>query len=103
MHSSFVLPAVVPYSFVGVTTVSHTVVASMPIRSGWSYTDVARNVRTGKRLPIYYCRAVAYAPFVVRADYGWQSGPLSGDGGSALYLWLFGSVFRIRELDHWAS
>jgi len=36
-------------------------------------------------------------------DYGWQGGPLYGDGGSTLYLWFFGRTFRIRELEHWES
>jgi hypothetical protein len=53
--------------------------------------------------PAYYCSSRAYGPFLVRADYGWHAGPLSGDGGRALYLWLFGRAFRIRELEHWAS
>lgn len=53
--------------------------------------------------PVYYCTTRAYAPLFVRADYGWHAGPLSGDGGSALYLWLFGRTFRIRELEHWAE
>ena len=53
--------------------------------------------------PGYYCRSRAYAPLLVLADYGWHGGPLSGDGGSALYLWLFGRSFRIRELEHWSE
>jgi hypothetical protein len=51
----------------------------------------------------YWCSTRAYAPFLVYANYGWQGGPLYGDGGSALYLWFFGRSIRIRELEHWAS
>ena len=66
------------------------------------YTDISerRDRVTG---PTYYCSARAYAPLLVRADYGWHGGPLYGDGGSALYLWFFGRSFRIRELEHWAE
>ena len=46
---------------------------------------------------------LAYAPFLVHADYGWQKGPLSGGGGSALYFWFLGRSCRICELSHWAS
>ena len=53
--------------------------------------------------PYYYCSSRAYAPFLVRIDYGLHGGPLYGDGGSTLYLWLFGPGFRIRELEHWAE
>lgn len=51
----------------------------------------------------YYCRTVAYAPFVVRVDYGWTAGPLSGDGGSELYLWALGTSAQIRVLEHWSN
>jgi hypothetical protein len=40
---------------------------------------------------------------LVRVEYGWHSGPLAGDGGSALYLWFFGHAIRIHELNHWAE
>lgn len=49
-----------------------------------------------------YCLTKAYAPFLVRADYGWSGGSLYGDGGSALYLWFFGRAIRVRELEHWS-
>ena len=68
-----------------------------------SYTDVSK--RSGNRHtgPVYWCSIRTYAPFLVRAKYGWQGGPLYGDGGSTLYLWLFGRTFRLREIEHWAS
>src|SRR6266478_8493151 len=52
------------------------------------YTDISERTDrvTG---PVYWCASRACAPFLVRADYGWQGGPLNGDGGSTLYLWLF--------------
>lgn len=50
----------------------------------------------------YYCRASAYAPFLIRVDYGWATGPLRGDGGSVWHLWAFGAVFRAYEFEHWA-
>lgn len=87
----------------GMPTVYRTVKASLPVDSSYAYTDVPRRVKSGTNGRIYYCRAIVYAPFLVRADYGWQTGSLSRDGGSALYLWFFGFTSRIRELDHWAS
>jgi len=87
----------------GMPAVYRMVRAGMPIDSSYAYTDVARRVKTAASGPMYYCRATACAPFVVRADYGWQSGQLRGDGGSALYLWFFGLIARIGEFNHWAS
>jgi len=52
--------------------------------------------------PFYYCSTVSFAPFLVRVDYGWQSGGLCGDGASDLYLWVFGAVVKIYEIDHWS-
>ena len=49
-----------------------------------------------------YCFTKAYAPFLVRADYGWSGGSLYGDGGSAFYLWFFGRAIRVQELEHWS-
>jgi hypothetical protein len=89
--------------FVGVREVYHAAVATMPISPRDAYTDVPRRVKTATNGPIYFCRATAYAPFLVRADWGWHTGPLSGDGGSTLYLWFFGRTYRVRELDHWSS
>lgn len=64
--------------------------------------DVSR--RTGQaKDPVYWCSASAYAPFVVHTEYGWQGGPIYGDGGTALYVWFFGRAFRVRELSHWMS
>jgi hypothetical protein len=57
----------------------------------------------GASQPSYSCRAVAYAPFLVRGDFAWQAAPLIGEGGSALYLWLFGVTVRVYELEHWLS
>jgi hypothetical protein len=66
------------------------------------YTDVSQ--RTDQVSGhVYWCSTRAYAPLLVHAKYGWQGGPLYGDGGSALYLWFFGRTFRILELEHWAS
>ena len=53
--------------------------------------------------PIRFCRAVAYAPFLVHGSYGWRSGSLGGQGGSALYLWFFGATLRVHELSCWMS
>jgi len=58
---------------------------------------------SGQRSPVTsYCFTKAYAPFLVRADYGWGGGSLYGDGGSSLYLWFFGRAIRVKELEHWA-
>lgn len=50
--------------------------------------------------PSFYCRASAYAPFLVRIDYGWATGPARGEFGSVWYLWVFGAVVRGYEWDH---
>lgn len=52
---------------------------------------------------VYYCRAVAYAPFVVQVDYGWGAGPLSGEGGRTLYLWVVVTSVRLYDLAHWSA
>jgi hypothetical protein len=52
--------------------------------------------------PWYYCHGSAYAPLLIRIDYGWKSGPLRGDGGSAWHVWVFGAVFRAYEFQRWA-
>jgi hypothetical protein len=75
-------------------------VDAMHAPSHYTETSQQTNRFSGR---FYWCSTRAYAPFLVYADYGWQGGPLYGDGGSALYLWLFGRTFRIRELEHWES
>jgi hypothetical protein len=65
------------------------------------FTDVSDG--SSAKWPWYYCRTVSYAPFVVRVDHGWQTGGLSGDGGSELYLWAFGVAVKAYEIEHWAN
>jgi hypothetical protein len=89
--------------FFGVPEVSHVVKRRMPIDKTYDYTDVKKNVKGSKGQPTYFCRATAYAPFLVRGDYAWQAAPLIGEGGSNLYLWFFGWTVRIYELEHWLS
>lgn len=84
----------------GAPQVRSIAVAAMHVPADYKDVSGRTDHVTG---PVYYCSSRAYAPFLVRADYGWQGGPLSGDGGSALYLWLLGHAFRIRELEHWMS
>lgn len=50
----------------------------------------------------YWCRSIACAPLVVYVDYGWVGGSLTGGGGSALYVWLFGHTFRVYQIESWA-
>lgn len=88
---------------VGMPAVVRKVRTSMPINSSSNYTDVLRNVKSATNGPIYFCRATAYAPFVVRAEYGWHGGPLIGDGGTSLYFWFFGFTTHIKEPAHWVS
>lgn len=57
----------------------------------------------GKGRRVYYCRTTAYAPFIIRVDYGWNTGSLSGDGGSELYFWGLGATSQIRVLEHWGN
>lgn len=91
--------------FAGVSDTRATVLRSMrgnaPISSSW--TDASLTDTTDLKSPYYYCRTSAYAPFVVRADYGWVSGPLNGDGGGAWYVWFFGHAFRVYEFKHWMA
>ena len=66
--------------------------------------DSCTNVSHATTMPgvgEYCCRAAAYGPFLVRVDYGWVSGPMRGDGGSVLYSWLLGPIFRVYEFRHW--
>jgi hypothetical protein len=86
--------------YAGLADVRRTVLATMQIPPNSTDISDGRNEVVG---PVHYCTVRAYAPFLVRADYGWQRGKLSGDGGSALYVWIYGFRFRLRELDHWMS
>ncbi len=83
---------------VGAPQVRNVIVESMHLPPTYTELPCRTDRVTG---PVYYCTARAYAPFLVRSDYGWVGGPLSGDGGSVLYFWFFSRAFRIQELDHW--
>lgn len=105
----FILVAVVAIIYVqlwfltyrfGVPQVREVALGEMHKPAG--YTEVSRP--TGQTAGgIYWCNTRAYGPLLVRAEYGWRGGPLYGDGGRTLYLWLFGHSYRIRELEHWAE
>ena len=86
----------------GVTGVSRTRAAALRAMGEIppSWTDVSYAAAPPTNGPTYFCRASAYAPFLVRVDYGWVSDPLRGDGGSAWYLWVCGAVFRAYEFCH---
>ena len=64
------------------------------------FTDITYTGGRGVSPPLYVCRAVAWAPFLVRVHYACDSGPLAGVGGHRLYVWFFGSSFRLLEYDH---
>jgi hypothetical protein len=88
--------------FVGGPQVRNLSLSAMHLPDGLSgFTETSQVHRPSDNSRTYFCRAFAYAPFVVRIDHGWASGSLSGDGGSELYLWAPGVKFRIYELDHW--
>jgi hypothetical protein len=87
----------------GMPAVDRMVRAGMPIDSSYAYTGIPRQVKHATTGPIYYCRATAYAPFLVGVEYGWQSEALRGDGGTTMYFWFFGLTTRIGETEHWAS
>lgn len=91
--------------FVGGAAVRKVALDAMPVAvSRGGFTDITRRegpVSLGER--VYSCRAVGWAPFLVRADYGWGTGPLTGGGGSTLYVWLIGRSFPVYELNHWAQ
>lgn len=80
---------------VGAPQVRSVVVAAMRVPS--NYTDVSQR-RVRIHGPGYYCVTCAYAPFLVRADYGINPGHMNGAFGGTLYLWLFGHTFRLREI-----
>jgi hypothetical protein len=89
--------------FVGGPRVRDVAVNAMHLPDGLSgFTEVSPVHRASHNGRTYFCRAFAYAPFVVRVDHGWATGPLSGDGGSELYLWVPGVKLSFYELEHWA-
>jgi hypothetical protein len=52
----------------------------------------------------FYCKAYAYAPFLVRIDYGCVIGPLTGGGGCKWYLWFFSRPVHLQRFDQiWIS
>jgi hypothetical protein len=69
----------------------------------WALTELgAARVRTSvaeRHIPVADCprlkacesAAVAVAPFLLKADYFWDSGTLAGEGASVLYVWFGGS------------
>ncbi len=87
--------------FIGAPQVHKVVVATMPIKP--SFTEISRDNTQRVAGPVYYCSAVAYAPFLVRVDYGWNAGGETGGGASAFYFWIFGITFRVHEFGHWMS
>lgn len=89
--------------FVGGPQLRTLSVSAMNLPNGLAgFAEVSPGHHTSGNSRTYFCRAFAYAPFVVRVDHGWVAGPLTGDGGSELYLWVPGTKLRIYELDHWA-
>jgi hypothetical protein len=89
---------------VGGPQVRDVAVNAMHLPEGLAgFTEVSEVHKASHSGRIFYCRAFAYAPFVVRVDHGWADGPLSGDGGSELYLWMPGAKLRFYELEHWAT
>lgn len=80
----------------GAAQVRSRVVASFPA----PFTDVTYTGSRGVSRPFYYCRAVAWAPFLVRVHYSWDKAPLNGAGGRVLYLWFLGPSFRLWEYEH---
>ena len=77
----------------------------------WLVTDWKGSPQVGKEAveavhgssPGGWSSTLAYAPFLIHADYGWQKESVPGGGGSAMYFWFFGWSGRICELSHWAS
>lgn len=74
----------------------------------WALTQLAGtgHVRTAvaeKHMPIGDCTrlrtcestAVAVAPFLIKAQYFWDSGTLAGEGASTLYVWVGGPGLEI--------
>lgn len=90
---------------IGSRDVRQTVVARMHLPEPPSeFRDVSSLDKSQRILGnTYYCRTFAYAPLLVRADFGWGAGSLSGTGGSALYLWLFGHSILLVEFNSWVE
>lgn len=90
---------------IGTAQVRRTVIEAMlkpEQRSG--FEDVTRKeaaVRRGEK--VFSCRARAWTPFLVRVDYGWGAGPVTGGGGSRLYVWLMGYAVEVADLSDWAQ
>jgi hypothetical protein len=61
--------------------------------------------RAGRRVPDQsdWCRARAYAPFLVHVKYRFGNKPLNCGGGSKLCFWMFGSIGEIWQVSSWAS
>jgi len=89
----------------GTTQIREAVLAAMVLAGDRSeFEDVTHSERPPKLgSKLYSCRAVAYGPLIVRVDYGWGAGPLTGGGGSALYIWLIGRSFQVCKLDEWSQ
>ena len=89
--------------FIGAPQLRIVSISEMNLPNGLAgFSEVPQGHPTSGKGRTYFCRAFAYAPFVVRVDHGWATGPKSGDGGSELYVWAPGTKLRIYELDHWA-
>ena len=88
--------------FVGVRQVEKTAIGTMPAFVK-SFTRVSRENSHQVVTRHYYCRAIAYAPFLIRADYGWWEGHDVGEGTTAFYLWIFGISIRLREFTDWLA
>ena len=87
--------------FFGAPQIHRVAVATMPVTT--SFTELSRNTPHSVTGPVYWCTEVAYAPFLVRANYGWVAGSLTGGGADVLYLWIFGMTFRLHEFGNWAA
>ena len=88
---------------VGAPEVRNLSVSTMNLPNGLTgFTEASLGNHSSIKGRTYFCRAFACAPFVVRVDHGWAAGPLTGDGGSELYLWVPRIKLRIYELDRWA-
>src|SRR5260370_1081275 len=64
-----------------------------------TWTDISNMPTTPPKGPAYYFRASAYAPFLIRSDYDWVSGPLAGGGGSSWYFWFLGTLIHLHRFD----
>jgi hypothetical protein len=92
--------------FFGVSQVRHIATNAMHVPK--SSTDISAEAGlcgvpfdSKAQMPYHWCAARAYAPFLLVARYGVIRGGFDGEGGSTIYVWLFGYTVELPYLGFW--